>query len=395
MGCARSQDREGKMILRRFLLAAGLLAALASPVAACGFIDACGYQATFREEAAASKILLFGRLENGRDSKERGSTDFVVLKVIEGGSILGDKKVVPLSQYFPIDDPKNPPHYLYFGKVTKGVPDFIKLVRCSPVMGDYVAGIRAFDGKDRVKLMRYCFAYLEHEDSAIAADAFREFGKSTDADVRKAGRDLSADKLRRWLADERTEEHRLRVYAFLLSQCGMKGDAALLRKVLDRLVKRKDVPNLDGVLTAYVLLNPNEGWEYTTRALKDPARHIVVRLSALSAARYFRTTHPGVIAEKDISAAVRPVLDQADLADFAIDDLRQWKCWTFTRQILELPSKKGFDAAYLHRAILRYALQCPGTEAARFVERLRKADASLVEEVEEVLKLQDEAVSVP
>jgi hypothetical protein len=151
-------------------------------------------------------------------------------------------------------------------------------------------------------------------------------------------------------------------------------------------MKREDVPNIDGILTAYALLDPKEGWAYSRRLLADPAVRFTLRYSALRAARYFRTSQPDFMAEKEILAAIRPVLDQDEIADIAIDYLREWKCWAFTKHILGLYTKKEFEWPIVRRAILRYALQCPDAEAARFVEQQRKADASLVEEVEKVLK---------
>jgi hypothetical protein len=168
------------MLLHRFLLAAGCLAALAAPAAACGFIDESALLRTLREDAAASKIILFGHLENARESKEGGSTDFVILKAIEGGSLLGERKVIRLPKYTPIDDPKTPPQYLAFGEINKGVPELFKGVPGTRALVEYVTGVRAFDGKDRVKLMRYCSAYLEHAESEIAADAFNaDFRRSS------------------------------------------------------------------------------------------------------------------------------------------------------------------------------------------------------------------------
>ena len=54
-------------MLRRFALAAALAAILghSRPSHGCGFIESAGFVVTLREDAAASKIILFGRLANG------------------------------------------------------------------------------------------------------------------------------------------------------------------------------------------------------------------------------------------------------------------------------------------------------------------------------------------
>src|SRR5205823_5124087 len=103
----------------------------------------------------------------------------------------------------PIPDPKDPPHILVIGEVVKGKfdPSFGEYGK--QALADYVKGLLAI-GADRIALMRYCFDYLDHEDAAIATDAYRQFITSTDPDIRAAARKLSAVKLRRWLQDPRT-----------------------------------------------------------------------------------------------------------------------------------------------------------------------------------------------
>lgn len=375
-------------MLRRFTLAVALLAILAQsqPIHSCGFIESAGNLVTLREDAAVSKIILFGRLENAQGGPDSGSTDLVILKTLKAHPVLEDKKIVRLPRHIPIPDPKNPPHCLVFGNVTKGEPDFFKGVICDQVMLRYVEGITALDGKDRVKVMRYCFDFVDHQNPTIAADAFAEFFKSTDPDISKAGRTLDPDKLRLWLQDEKTSPDRLRLYAFLLANCGNDQDAKLLRNLLDKMVARGSPRLIDAVFTAYTLLKPKEGWEYTTRLLKDSHKTFPLRYSALRAARYFFMTQPEVIAETDLLGALNAALNQPDMADFPVEYLRQRKCWKLTDEVLALPQKKGFEAAVIRLCVLRYALQCPDAQAARFVAEMRRTDPTLVRDADELLR---------
>lgn len=375
------------MLCRFTVVAAFVVIVLAQPVHSCGFIESAGKLVTLRDDAAASKLVLYGRLENPQGGPEAGSIDLVISKILKGDPVLDGKKVIRIPRYLPIPDPKNAPHFLVFAEVKGGKLDYFKGVQGNKALADYVAGVTAIDTKERVKLMRYCFDFLDHEEPVIALDAFNEFLKSTDPDISKAARTLSADKLRRWLQHDKTSPDRLRLYAFLLANCGNQQDAVLLRKLLDRFVKLETPPLIDGIFTAYTLLRPNEGWAYTSQLLKDPNATFLVRYAALRATRYFYTTQPGVVSEKALLAAFGSALEHADLADFPMEYLRQWKCWKLTDQILPLAQKQqGFENPVIQRNILRYALQCPDAPANRFVAAMRKTDPSLVRETEAWLR---------
>jgi hypothetical protein len=80
---------------------------------------------------------------------------------------------------------------------------------------------------------------------------------------------------------------------------------------------------------------------------------------------------------------------QGELADLAVEDLRQWKLWDLTREVLGLYGKKGYDSPITQRAIVRYALSCPSDHAARsFLAGRRRQEPDLVKEVEESLQFE-------
>src|SRR5262249_7801604 len=104
-------------------------------------------------------------------------------------------------------------------------------------------------------------------------------------------------------------------------------------------------------------------------------------------------TRLGIIPRKDLLAGLRVLLDQADFADLPIEYLRQQRCWDLTGQILPLFTRESHKVPIIRRAIVRYALQCPGARAREFVAAVRRGDAELVADTEELLKL--EGVMVP
>ena len=164
----------------------------------------------------------------------------------------------------------------------------------------------------------------------------------------------------------------------------------MIRGLIDKHVKQPST-GFENLLIAYISLDRKNGWSYVRKLVTEPASDFHVRHQCLRAARYFRTERPGVIAEKAILERMTMLIDQADIANIAIDDLRKSRNWEFSDKILSLYTKKDFDIPLIQRSILRYALRCPDAKAARFVADRRKEDPKRVEDVEEILGFEDAA----
>src|SRR5215470_4629846 len=106
------------------LAAVLVLWASSSAVFACGFIESAGNVATFRQEAVASKFVVFGTLKNPRQGPDSsGQTDLVIASVLKSDPVLAGRKVIQLPRYIPLDPGKEPNCMLVFGDVVKGAPD--------------------------------------------------------------------------------------------------------------------------------------------------------------------------------------------------------------------------------------------------------------------------------
>src|SRR5262249_17836403 len=114
----------------------------------------------------------------------------------------------------------------------------------------------------------------------------------------------------------------------------------------------------------------------------------MLRYAALRSARFFWDSRPDVVDKKSLVEGVTLLLDQGDVADLAIEDLRKWERWETCERVLALQNLKSHDAPIIKRAILRYALSCPQPQAAAFVAAYRKRDPETVKDVEELLKLE-------
>jgi hypothetical protein len=373
----------------RFLAPAAVVVAWSFAVAsasACSLCASLQDQKTFREDAALSKVILYGTITSSKLVPGGGGTsEFSITASIKTDPILGDKKVLELSRYLPADE-KEPPRYLLFADVYKGKLDFF---RGTPVKSseavEYVKGAAGLDTKDRAKVLRYYFDFLEHSDKEIANDAFLEYAKATDKELGEVAPKLSAEKLRGWLKDSKTPDNRLGMYAFLLGACGGEKDADVLRKMLDDSSDRIRVA-YDGILGGYIHLRPREGWDLAMKFLQDDKKPFAVRFAVVRTLRFYHNWNPEENKE-NVLRGERIILGQGDIADMAIEDLRRWQVWDLTPEVLALHGKKGFDAPILRQAILRYALSCPKSDvaAATFVAERRKQDPDGVKDAEDAL----------
>jgi hypothetical protein len=366
--------------------ALGLFLAPPPPAPACSLCG--GLQApTFRLDAAqpSARMILYGPIRNnGTD------TELAVEQVLRTDPALGGAKTLDLKRYVPVNDPKNPPHYLVFCDVDpKGGLDPYRGV---PLTGkgasEYVKKVLALDPKDAAARLAFYFDYLENEDKAVAQDAFLEFARATDQEIGQASGKLSAERLRGWLKDEKTPPERLSLYAFLLGGCGGEADASFLRSMLNDDGERV-VNAYDGFLGGYVQLRPKEGWELAETTLRDGRRPLPVRLAAVRTVRLYHNWKPKETREP-VLRCLRGMLAQGELADVAVEDLRRWGVNDLTSDVLALYGKKGYDAPIMQRAIMRYAASREKDDEAarRFMAERRRAEPDLVKEVEESLQFE-------
>src|SRR6516162_4557871 len=176
--------QRGALLMKRFplLISIVVIAAWsfdAGPSAACSLCASLQDQKTFREDAALSKVILYGTITSSKpNAAGGGASEFAIAAKIKTDPLVGDKKALTLPRYLPTDE-KDPPKYLLFADVYKGDLDFF---RGTPVKSseavDYVKGALALDPKDRAKVLRYYFDFLEHSDKEIANDAFLEYAKA-------------------------------------------------------------------------------------------------------------------------------------------------------------------------------------------------------------------------
>jgi hypothetical protein len=375
----------------RFWLAAfflGLGGSLASSAAlACPF---CSEERgpTLVGDFAQASMVLFGRMENSRLTSEGDFvTDFAIEQVIKSHDAVKDKKVITLQRNIPPTKSK----FLLFCDVYKGAIDPYRGIEVQPGsdMVKYLLGAVQFKDKTAGERLRYCFEYLNNPEYEIAIDSYREFAKEDYKDYMDIAKKLSPDLIASWLRDPKTPPFRYGLYASLLGHCGTVEHAKLLRAMIEDPEKRKG-SGIDGMLAAYIMLQPKDGWDYLQTILKDDRQEFLMRYACLRTVRFLWEQRPDLVERKELGKGLTLILDQPDMADFGIEDLRKYKQWEVTDQILDLFGKKSHDIPVVKRAIMRYALQSPQARAVAFVQQQRQRDGEWVKDIEELLKLESQ-----
>lgn len=379
-----------------WVVLAGVALLLFAPQARpCSLCNPNGQQsATYREDLAQSRLILYGVVTSSRllpadgpGDAGKGSSHFEIKTVLKSDPWLGDKTALEIPRYVPVTDPKDPPKYLLFCGIAK---DNLDIFRGVPVRSEaaaaYVKGLLAAEPKGTAAVLRHCFDYLEHADKELATDAYGEFARATDQDIAGVAPKLSAENLRGWLKDPQTPDHRLGLYALLLGGCGGDAEAKLLRDMIEKPSDRT-LNAFDGLLGGYIQLRPRDGWELALSILKDEKRPFNVRYGVVRMLRFYHTWKPEDTRDR-VMQGMATLLRQSDIADLAVEDLRRWKEWDLTGDVLALYGKKGYDAPIVQRALVRYALTCPRPEAKTFADDLRRRDPDLYRDVAESLQFE-------
>jgi hypothetical protein len=359
---------------------------------ACPFCNQDGK--TLTGEVRDATMVLYGELTKADAATE--TSEFAIDTVIKApekadlAAKVAKGKTITLRGYHP-PDPKNPTRYLVFcDEFKNGIDPYLGIaVKKDSDIAKYLKSALELRDEKQPKRLRFFFDYLDNEDSEISNDAYKEFAKADYADYQEMAKSLPADKIVRWLTDEKTQAYRYGLYASLLGHCGKEKDAEVLRTMLDNKDKLLGA-GVDGILAAYTMLKPKEGWDFIAVNMRDPSKHFMIRYNALKAVRFFWTFRPDLAKKKDMVEAVASLIEQEDLADMAIEDLRRWKCWELADRILALRTHKVYETPIIRRSILRYALDCKDNKTCvAFVDEMRKKDPDMVRDTEELLRLQE------
>ena len=386
------------MSLGRLLIAvvAGFAALIAVPANsnACPFCPSAGQ--TLLGEVNQAHLIVFGTLSNAqRDPNEfgKGTTDLNIEIVVKDNEFLKGKKKITLPRYVP-PDPKKETKHLIFCEIYKGELDPYRGEAVAPdsKIAEYLKGAIALKDKDMPTRLAYFFHHFDAADWAVSGDAFQEFTNAEYKDVRVAAAKFNPDEVLKMLKDPNTSLARVGLLGLVFGHCG-KGEAhaKALRAFIDD-PKVKQATGLDGLLAGYVLLDPKDGLAYVQSVIKDAKEDFLVRYAALRCMRFFWEYREDILKKADIVAAITPLVDQPDIVDLAVEDLRKWQQWDMAGKLVGLFDKPSHDVSIIQRSIIKYALSAPPTNkpCADFLVRMRadSKQAERVRDLEQLLELE-------
>ena len=241
------------------------------------------------------------------------------------------------------------------------------------------------------KRLQFFAKYLENRDSVIADDAFQEFGQVPYDVVTAAAAELSATKLREWIADPNVPDERKGFYGLALGLTA-KGDDRTknlerLRSLIDT-----DAPagadfrvGFDGILGGYLVAEGPAAIEHISDRLLANSKSAVGDVRHAEKALRFYYEYGPAGQRPAVAKAVEHLLDRPSESAAAITDLARWQDWTVVDKIAPLYERKDDNDAFIQRAVIGYLLACPLPAASKALEQLRQHDPQGVADAEKTL----------
>ncbi len=364
----------------------GMLGLLTGSATACPFCAAEGQ--TYSTELNEARIVIVARPISADIDKE--TTEIEIETVIKDDPSRGKKTRFVLSRYIDPTPLGTKGKFLLFCEIYKDKLDAYRgmFIKEDSKLPAYCQKLVELKGKPASVRLETLFEYLDHSDLDVSGDAYKEFAYADYKDLKAMYKGLPAEKILKWIKSPDTPSARMGLYASMLGHCGKAKDAVALRAILDD-PDRRTGSGLDGTLAGYIMLDPKAGWEYTLGVLKNSKEDFYFRYAVLRGVRFLYDYRSDLITKKQIVDGLCMLLNQKDIADLAIEDLRRWQHWEVADKILAIEKTEVYEQPIVKRSMLRYALQCKGNAAATaYVASRRKADRESVEDAQELLDLE-------
>jgi hypothetical protein len=233
--------------------------------------------------------------------------------------------------------------------------------------------------------LAYFASFLEHDDAAIAEDAYGEFARASLDDVKRVANRVAPSKLRAWLASDAVVSDRKGLYGLMLGLTKDTAERNANVAALEAIIRSPESDfraGFDGVLAGYLLLTGEQGLVTLEKRYIENAhaRHGDV-LHLLKALRFYQEYGSGITTAR-LAQAIKPLIRRPELAAAVITDLARWEAWDATHEIAALFDADEFGDGPTQRAIVGYLLVCPTPEARRALGVLREKHPRRVADLE-------------
>lgn len=365
-------------------LSAWMLAAVSA--SACELCGNMAQRTSLAFEFSQAQVVVYGHLANPMLTNKAGSgtTEFHFDQIVKDDPTLPRKKMMLVSRYLPVLDPKSPPKYVMFFRSSKqGLQISSGKEIANPVVLDFIAELHR-NRSEPGKMLAHAAKHFDHADPIIADEAFMIFAKADDKLIAEHAAKLSPVNLRKLVKDPDMEAERLSMFAFLLGACGNNDDAELLGS-LARNPQPRHYKSFEGILAGYITIQPKAGWAVAQQMLRGDKQSFLLRYATLRTLRFYYNADPKAHGTQ-VMQGLGLAIGHADIADIAIRDLGRWQRWEHTQLILSCWDRKSHQSEIVKQSIVRYALACKESPARTFLERARRQEPELVKRMEDELK---------
>lgn len=383
----------------RFLGVMGLLFVAATSQAAplkCGnsLLDR---RPTWCAEFKNAEFVAIGWVIQTRQEAEQPGESVIYLEhVLRSPALWRHRDHVIADRYIPIQQDKPQP-YLLFGEFRGGNIDFYRgePVTSTVAVKDHVARLSAVAPNDLKKRIEVCLKSIASCVPEVAHDAFFELNAIPLADLLRHGRTLDPKVIRKLLDDPDASPMYRTMLLVLLAACGTNEDVRIMREAIEQIERQQPAakanPRLEPLhhaLIAYTTRSPKEGFAAIHRIVANAGSdNFMTRYEGLRALRHLHDHPVKEIEPKSVLDAMALMLDQGDMADLPIEELRRWGEWDLTGKVLSYYNRPSHEEKIVQRAIIRFALSAPADHAlaSAFVKARLVDSPDLVKDVQQAL----------
>lgn len=356
------------------------VAAFTTPALACPFCDATS--PTWLQSIAESEAAVLARVASVDEGPVEGQeiplarVTYAITDVLRGKEVLGTTRTLHGES---LEAPAVGTTTLL---TAVGSPElsWTPLTSLTGERAAYLAEARRLPATG-IERWKFFYRYLEHDDEALAADAYGEFAVAPFAEVKAFAAHASREQLWQWIESDKTPESRRGLYYTMLSVCGQPADAARLKAMLAAPDQRPPGA-FSALVSCYISLCGEEAlceieqqFLANSHVSEADAQGVIVALR-------FHGEEQHVFRRERIASSLRLVLDRPHLAVSVIPDLARWEDWESMPTLVELFRRAEPEATWVRIPIVAYLRACPLESAARHLETLKTIDPQAVEQAE-------------
>lgn len=283
----------------------------------------------------------------GAAAGSRPSTAGVAFRVVEtshsAGSIVQGEEILEFA-----DEPR---HYKtgqrYILSQERGQSSWSQLVPANRQIWSYVSQLPepADDATAKADRLKFFFDYLNHNEPVIATDAFAEFNIATPEVLESLRRWLPTDKLRKLVADPRTNRLERPLFSLMLGLCGRPSDIRIIEAQMPT-IEASDVPDLHRAYVGYILLAGQDGFDTLSKAKsvvttvdRNGAVHRVPFIQSyawLRGTQYLWDSPLNPVPKAKLLSTVYGMLERPGFSDLAVVQLTRWNDWSATTRLMAM-----------------------------------------------------------